>query len=167
MKKLIVAAVFAVSSQVFAQAAGPAGPTAPGAAPAAPQGHFTPQLPKANPQLTKELTAAVKAHHDAWSLMDPNQVDDASLKAALGAAFAQVPKPAPGDPSAKINWKSQKLEWQSNSLCTVTVEADLIQGKGKNTFKMSWKTSEIWARDAAGWKVKGYVSSGWSDLLKH
>ena len=191
MKRLLVAAVLVISSQAFGQA-GPAAPgPAPAPAPAAPAGHFVPQLPKVNPLLTKELTGAVKAHHDAWSALDPAkvtadwsfpatvvttdaqgnpgsfQVDEATLKAALGAAFAQVPKPAPGEPSAKINWKAQKMEWQSNTLCTVTVEADLIQGKGKNMFKMSWKTSEIWARDAAGWKIKGYVSSGWSDLLKH
>ncbi len=195
MKKWIVAAVLVVSSQAFAQGAGPAGPAAPGAAQPAPAaaavGHFMPQLPKANPLLTKELIGAVKAHHDAWSALDPAKVaadwsfpatvvttdgqgnpsvfhvDEAGLKSALAAAFAQVPKPAPGEPSAKINLKAQKLEWQSNTLCTVTVEADLIQGKGKNTYKMSWKTTEIWARDAAGWKVKGYVSSGWAELLKH
>ena len=188
MKRLLVAAMLATSSLAVAQGTPPAGAAAPTAAPTA---KFTPQMPKTNPAMLKEFLAAVKNHHDAWSFLDANkvaadwafpavlvttdaqgnpsvfQVDEASLKSALTAAFAQVPKPNPGEPAAKINWKNPHIEWQSNTLATVTVEADLVQGKGKNTFKLSWKTTELWSRDSAGWKLKGYVSSGWSDLFKH
>jgi len=190
MKKLLVAAVLAISANAFAQGAPPPAP-APAPTAVNPNAHFTPQMPKVNPAIIKELIGAVKNHHDGWSLLDANkvaadwsfpaavattdaagnpsyvQVDEASLKAALSAAFAQVPKPAPGEPSAKVTWKNQKIDWLANNLATVSVEADLAQGKGRNMFKMNWKTTEIWAREASGWKVKGYVASGWGDLLKH
>lgn len=188
MKSMFIAAVLLGSSLALAQGAPAAGAAAPAPAPTA---KFSPQMPKAAPAMLKEFLAAVKNHHDAWSFLDADkvaadwafpaalvttdaqgnpsvfQVDEASLKAALASAFGQVPKPAPGEPAAKINWKNQKIDWQSNTLATVTVEADLVQGKGKNMFKMTWKTTELWARDTAGWKLKGYVSSGWSDLFKH
>jgi hypothetical protein len=172
-----------------AGATGATGATGTTAAPAAPAGKFAPAMPK-GPD-TKGLIAAVKSQHDAWMQMNPDkitpdwifpaavlttdgqgnavyvQVDEATLKAALNTAFTSLPKPPPGQPTAKVTFKPAKNDFMTNNLATVTSEATLSQGKGKEAIHWNWKVVEIWGHDNGGWKIRGYTASGWGDLLKH
>ena len=191
MKKLVFAAVLGLASPAFAQMMnGQPPPAPPQQMPAQPTGQFAPDMVK-GPDDTRNLEAAIKADNDAWDRQDVQrilsqwlfpatvvttdpagnpiyvQVDGATMGAALTAMFAGIPKPGPGQKAAEIKFGGKDQKFVSHTLATVMQQANLTQGAGKTQYKKVWKVSQIWSRDAQGWHVRGYVASGWGDLLRH
>ena len=191
MKKLafaVAAAVLGTAAPAFAQMMQnpPQGQPAPQQMPA----QFSPDNTR-GPNDQRGLEASIKANNTAWNQQDVQailnawifpatvvttdgpgnpvytQVDDAALRAAFTALMNAIPKPAAGQRAAEFKFAGQKIDWVSHQLAVVTYQVNLTQGTGKNMFRKNWKVSQIWTRDPAGWRIRGYVGSGWGDLLKH
>lgn len=188
MKKLAFAVALALgtAAPAFAQLATNPPPMGQPQGPA----QFTPDAQK-GPNDVRGLTASVKANNTAWNQQDVQailnawvfpatvvttdaqgnpayvQVDDAALRAAFSAFMAAIPKPTAGQRAAEFKFGGQKIDWVSHTLAIVTYQVNLTQGAGRTMFKKQFKVSQIWTRDPAGWRIRGYVASGWGDLLKH
>ena len=192
MKKLLTVAVMlgmAGTAQAQMMNNPPPGQPTP-QQPQAPAAQFSPDAQK-GPEDMKGLNESIKANNTAWDHQDvaailnawvlpaavvttdavgnPSyvQVDDAAIRGAFTALFNSIPKPGPGQKAAEIKFGGQKIEWVSHTLAVVTDQVTLQQGAGKTMFKKTWKVSQIWTREPAGWRVRGYVASGWGDLLRH
>jgi hypothetical protein len=188
MKTLVAAALLSLGICGTAQAQMMNNP--PPAAPPAQAAQFSPDAQKA-PMDVAGLNASVRANNDAWDHQDVDailnawvfpatvfttdaagtpsyvQTDAAAARAAFSALFASVPKPGPGQRAAEIKFAGQKIEWVSHTLAVVSHSATLSQGVGKAQFKRQWKVTQVWTREPAGWRVRGYVASGWADLFRH
>ncbi|MBS2028592.1 MAG: hypothetical protein JST54_11870 [Deltaproteobacteria bacterium] len=194
MKKLLTIAMvmgFAATAQAqMMNNPPPPGQPPPPQQPQAPAAQFSPDAQK-GPEDVKGLNEAIKANNMAWDHQDVQailnawvlpaavvttdavgnpsyvQVDDAAIRGAFTAMFNSIPKPGPGQKAAELKFGGQKIEWVSHTLAVVSDQVTLQQGAGKQMFKKQWKVSQIWTREPAGWRVRGYVASGWGDLLRH
>lgn len=190
MKKLALAVALCVlgsAAPAFAQLAN--NPPPPMNQPPQQMAQFSPDAQK-GPNDIKGLNDAIKANNTAWNNQEVNAilnawifpatvfttdaagnpnyvtVDDAALRGAFTALMNSIPKPAAGQRAAEFKFGGQNIQWVSHTLAIVTHQVMLTQGMGKTMFKRQWKVSQIWTRESAGWRIRGYVASGWGDLLK-